>query len=52
MLQDFFPSNDKLVEDALDSGLVIDPATGQPTLECLSENHIFNLYVNLMFRTA
>ena len=29
-----------------------DPSTGQPVLECLSENHIFHLYVNLMFRTA
>ena len=52
MLQDFFPSNLKLVQDALDSNLVTDATTGQPILECLSENHIFHLYVNLMFRTA
>ena len=52
MLQDFFPSNLKLVQDALDSGLVNDVTTGLPILECLSENHIFHLYVNLMFRTA
>ena len=52
MLQDFFPSNLKLVQDALDSSLVTDATTGQPILECLSENHIFHLYVNLMFRTA
>ena len=52
LLKDFFPSNQKLVQDALESGLVTDPSTGQPVLECLSENHIFHLYVNLMFRTA
>lgn len=52
MLQDFFPTNLKLVQDALDSGTVPDPITGQPILECLTENHIFHLYVNLMFRTA
>ena len=52
MLQDFFPSNLKLVQEVLESGLTTDAATGQQVLECLSENHIFHLYVNLMFRTA
>ena len=52
MLNEFFPSNLKLVQDALDSGLVMDPLSGKPILECLTENHIFHLYVNLMFRTA
>lgn len=40
------------MQDALESSTVTDPVTGQPTLECLTENHIFHLYVNLMFRTA
>jgi len=52
MLRDFFPTSLKLVQDALDSGTVTDPASGQQVLECLTENHIFHLYVNLMFRTA
>lgn len=28
MLQDFFPSNLQLVQDALESGTVLDPVTG------------------------
>lgn len=31
---------------------MVNSSTGQLTLECLSENHIFHLYVNLMYRTA
>ena len=29
-----------------------DPVTGKPVLECLTESHIFHLYVNLLFRTG
>ena len=32
--------------------MVTDPVSGQSILECLTENHIFHVYVNLMFRTA
>ena len=52
MLKDFFPSKLKLVQDAVDSSTVPDPVSGQPILECLQENHIFQLYINLMFRVA
>ena len=52
MLQDFFPRNEELIKDALESGTTTDPATGKPVLECLLESHNFNSYVNLMYRTA